>query len=52
MEKFTERTGIYHEHQEGALCAQHALNNLLQGPMFSADTLADIARYIYKKQFK
>ncbi len=44
MDKIKERTGIYHEHQEGALCGQHALNNLLQGPMFLADALADIAR--------
>jgi ataxin-3 len=44
MDKVKERTGIYHEQQQGALCAQHALNNLLQTQMFSADTLADIAR--------
>jgi hypothetical protein len=44
MEKVKERTGIYHEHQQGYLCGQHALNNLLQNPMFSADALADIAR--------
>lgn len=44
MEKVKERTGIYHEHQQGALCAQHAMNNLLQHPIFSADELAVIAR--------
>jgi ataxin-3 len=44
MDKFKERTGIYHEHQQGALCAQHALNNLLQAQIFLADALADIAR--------
>jgi ataxin-3 len=44
MDKYRERTKIYHEHQQGALCAQHALNNLLQSQMFSADALADIAR--------
>ena len=44
MDKIRERTGIFHEHQQGFLCAQHALNNLLQGEMFLADSLADIAR--------
>lgn len=44
MDKFKERTGIYHEHQDGFLCGQHTLNNLLQSQMFSADSLADIAR--------
>jgi ataxin-3 len=29
--------------QQGNLCAQHALNALLQGPFFSAVDLADIA---------
>lgn len=44
MEKFRERTGIYHEQQQGALCAQHALNNLLQNPVFTAVDLATIAQ--------
>jgi ataxin-3 len=44
MDKIRERTGIYHEQQQGALCAQHALNNLLQAQVFLADSLADIAR--------
>nr|ADD00649.1 ataxin 3 variant e [Homo sapiens] len=26
---------IFHEKQEGSLCAQHCLNNLLQGEYFS-----------------
>lgn len=34
---------IYHEQQESLLCGQHCLNNLLQGPVFSAPDLADIA---------
>ncbi|KAK2463260.1 hypothetical protein APHAL10511_004915 [Amanita phalloides] len=36
---------VYHEKQQpgSALCAQHALNNLLQGNYFSAPDLADIA---------
>eukprot|EP00128_Syssomonas_multiformis_P005637 Colp12_sorted_trinity150504_noHs@9547 len=36
--------GIYFEHQEGALCAQHCLNGLLQGPYFTAVDLAEIAK--------
>ncbi|XP_038075539.1 ataxin-3-like [Patiria miniata] len=35
---------IFHERQEGSLCAQHCLNSLLQGPYFSAVDLADIGR--------
>jgi len=35
---------IFFEKQEGALCAQHALNALLQGPYFTAVDLATIAR--------
>ncbi|KAI0355746.1 Josephin-domain-containing protein [Trametes cingulata] len=37
---------IYHEkQQEGSmLCAQHALNSLLQGPYFTAPDLSEIAR--------
>ncbi|KHJ41921.1 Josephin [Trichuris suis] len=35
---------IFFEKQEGMLCAQHALNNLLQGAYFSAVDLAEIAR--------
>lgn len=34
---------IFHEKQEGQLCAQHALNALLQGPYFTAVDLASIA---------
>lgn len=37
---------IFHEKQEGSLCAQHCLNALLQGPYFSAVDLADIARQL------
>ncbi|KAJ3188784.1 Ataxin-3 [Gaertneriomyces sp. JEL0708] len=37
---------IFHEKQEGQLCAQHALNTLLQGPYFTAVDLADIARQL------
>jgi ataxin-3 len=34
---------IFHETQEGALCAQHCLNSLLQGDYYSAVDLANIA---------
>jgi len=36
-------TILYHEKQESALCGQHCLNNLLQGPYYNAGTLADLA---------
>ena len=32
--------GIYHEKQIGALCAVHALNNLMQQPMFKSEAQA------------
>ena len=35
---------IFHEKQEGALCAQHCMNSLLQGPYFNAVDLASIAK--------
>eukprot|EP00980_Cylindrotheca_fusiformis_P030211 scaffold24535_cov186-Cylindrotheca_fusiformis.AAC.5 len=34
---------IYHERQQAMLCGQHALNNLLQECVFSADSLAQLA---------
>ena len=34
---------IYHEKQEASLCGQHCLNNLLQGPYFTAFDLSEIA---------
>lgn len=34
---------IFHEVQEGSLCAQHCLNSLLQGDYFTAVDLAQIA---------
>jgi ataxin-3 len=34
---------IFHEKQEGSLCAQHCLNSLLQGDYYSAVDLANIA---------
>ena len=37
---------IFHEQQEGALCAQHCLNSLLQGQYYTAVDLADIAKQL------
>lgn len=34
---------IFHEQQDGSLCAQHCLNSLLQGQFYSAVDLADMA---------
>ncbi|CAF0965775.1 unnamed protein product [Adineta ricciae] len=50
MNEVERLTGIYHETQEGSLCAQHALNNLLQREYFSAISLADIARAIDEQE--
>lgn len=41
---------IYHEKQEGALCAQHALNSLLQGEYFTAVDLANIAHELDEEE--
>lgn len=38
-----EEEAIYHEKQYGSMCGQHCLNNLLQGPYFKPDDLAEIA---------
>lgn len=43
---------IFHEKQEGYLCAQHCLNALLQGPYFTAVDLADIARQMDEEERK
>ncbi|XP_040571873.1 ataxin-3 [Lepeophtheirus salmonis] len=37
---------IYHEQQEGQLCAQHCLNVLLQGPYYTAIVLASLANQL------
>ncbi|KAF9930618.1 Ataxin-3 [Linnemannia zychae] len=37
---------IFHEQQEGNLCAQHCLNSLLQGPYFTAIDLAELAQQL------
>ncbi|XP_076247934.1 ataxin-3 homolog [Calliopsis andreniformis] len=43
---------IFHEKQEGYLCAQHCLNALLQGPYFTAVDLADIGRQMDEEERK
>lgn len=37
---------IYHERQLGQLCGQHALNNFVQGPIFTIVQLADLAQQL------
>jgi ataxin-3 len=41
---------IFHEKQEGQLCAQHALNALLQGSYFTAVDLAEIAKRLDEQE--
>ncbi|XP_046582284.1 ataxin-3-like [Haliotis rubra] len=41
---------IFHEKQEGSLCAQHCLNGLLQGQYFSPVDLAQIAQSLDEKE--
>ncbi|KAI8608558.1 Josephin-domain-containing protein, partial [Chytriomyces sp. MP71] len=37
---------VFHERQDGALCAQHALNSLLQGACFTPVDLSHIAQHL------
>jgi ataxin-3 len=41
---------IFHELQDGSLCAQHCLNSLLQGDYYSAVDLATIAEQLDKQE--
>ncbi|XP_067312393.1 ataxin-3 isoform X1 [Pseudorasbora parva] len=41
---------IFHEKQEGSLCAQHCLNNLLQGEYFSPVELSAIAHQLDEEE--
>ncbi len=41
---------LYHERQVAALCGQHCLNNLLQGPYFSEVDLAEVAQELDRKE--
>ncbi|XP_060612572.2 ataxin-3 isoform X1 [Anolis sagrei] len=43
---------IFHERQEGSLCAQHCLNNLLQGEYFSPVELSFIAQQLDEEERK
>mmetsp|Transcript_26209 Transcript_26209/g.74262 ORF Transcript_26209/g.74262 Transcript_26209/m.74262 type:complete len:281 (+) Transcript_26209:102-944(+) len=43
---------IYHEKQYGSMCGQHCLNNLLQGPYFQAEDLANIAHELDEQERK
>uniref|UniRef100_A0A8D1KAJ1 ubiquitinyl hydrolase 1 n=1 Tax=Sus scrofa TaxID=9823 RepID=A0A8D1KAJ1_PIG len=40
----------FHERQEGSLCAQHCLNNLLQGEYFSPVELSSIAHQLDEEE--
>ncbi|KAJ8939109.1 hypothetical protein NQ318_005929 [Aromia moschata] len=44
MTLLTSMDAIFHEKQEGSLCAQHCLNSLLQGPYFTAVELSSLAQ--------
>uniref|UniRef100_A0A2K5V5S7 ubiquitinyl hydrolase 1 n=1 Tax=Macaca fascicularis TaxID=9541 RepID=A0A2K5V5S7_MACFA len=41
---------IFHEKQEGSLCAQHCLNNLLQGEYFSPVELSSVAHQLDEEE--
>lgn len=41
---------IYHERQAAACCGRHAVNNLLQGPLFSDVELAEIAQSLDQRE--
>ena len=43
---------LYHERQVAALCGQHCLNNLMQGPHFTTGDLADIAMALDQQERK
>lgn len=41
---------LFHYQQEGSLCAQHCLNNLLQGEYFSPVELSSIAQQLDEEE--
>ena len=43
-------SSLYHEKQLSALCGVHAINNLLQGPLFGAGDLATIAHNLDERE--
>ncbi|XP_069493945.1 ataxin-3 isoform X2 [Ambystoma mexicanum] len=48
--KETNMEAVFHEKQEGSLCAQHCLNNLLQGEYFSPVELSSIAHQLDEEE--
>ncbi|CAH1099066.1 unnamed protein product [Psylliodes chrysocephalus] len=50
--KFPIMDVIFHEKQEGSLCAQHCLNSLLQGPYFTAVELSTLAQKLDEEERK
>ncbi|CAH1113906.1 unnamed protein product [Psylliodes chrysocephalus] len=50
--KFPIMDVIFHEKQEGSLCAQHCLNFLLQGPYFTAVKLSTLAQKLDEEEIK
>lgn len=45
-------TRIFHEKQEGQLCAQHCINNLLQGQYYTPTDLAEIAKQLDQQEME
>ena len=45
-------TILYHEKQESALCGQHCLNNLLQGPYFNPGSLSELALELDRREMQ
>jgi ataxin-3 len=43
---------IFHEKQEGQLCAQHCINNLLQGEYYTPTDLAEIAKQLDQQELE
>ena len=41
---------LFHEKQEGLLCAQHALNNLLQGHYYTSVDLSELAAQLDQEE--
>ena len=39
-------TSLFHELQQSALCAVHAANNILQGPVFTKEEFFSLARHL------
>ena len=44
--------GVFHEKQYGSLCAQHAINALLQGPYFTAVELSQLAGQLDEEELQ